>query len=350
MTASQRVLITGHRGYVGSVMAPLIRDAGHDVTGLDIDFYRGCDLVPSADIPTVDRDIRDIEAADLRGFDTVIHLAALSNDPVGNLNSGWTEAINTAAARRTAAAAREAGVGRFLFASSCIMYGLSEGGEIDETSPLNPQTDYARSKVSAEQAISELASDTFSPVHLRNGTIYGVSPRMRFDTVLNNLTGWAATTGKITVLSDGKPWRPVVHVRDVSRAFLAVLEAPVELIHGQAFNIGADELNYQVRDLARAVQRAVPGSELSILAAADADQRTYRTSFAKFARTFPEFRFERDADAGAAELSSTLRELGVTYEDFNGDRFTRIKRLGSLLAEGRLDGDLRWRMAEGVLA
>lgn len=350
MTVRQRVLITGHRGYVGSVMAPLIRDAGHEVVGLDVDFYRGCDLVPPADIPTMDIDIRDITANDLRGFDAVVHLAALSNDPVGNLNAGWTEAINSDAARRTAAAAREAGVRRFLFASSCIMYGLSEGGEVDETSPLNPQTDYARSKVTAERAVSELASDSFSPVYLRNGTIYGVSPRMRFDTVLNSLAGWAATTGKITVLSDGTPWRPVVHVRDVSRAFLAVLEAPADTVHDQAFNIGADRLNYQVRDLARAVQRAVPGSELNILAAADADQRTYRTSFAKFARAFPEFRFERDADAGAAELSATLSDLGVTHEDFIGDRFTRIKRLGRLIAEGRLDGDLRWRVAEGVRA
>jgi nucleoside-diphosphate-sugar epimerase len=346
----QRVLMTGHRGYVGSVMAPVFRDAGHDVVGLDVDYYRGCDLMEPPDISTIVRDVRDVEAADLRGFDAVVHLAALSNDPVGDLNPGWTESINHTAARRTAAAASEAGVRRFLFASSCIMYGLSGGGEVDETSRLNPQTDYARSKVLAEQAISDLASDTFSPVHLRNGTIYGVSPRMRFDTVLNNLAGWATTTGKITVLSDGTPWRPVVHVQDVARAFLAVLEAPVEIIHNQAFNIGSDELNYQVRDLARAVQRAVPGSTLEILASEDADQRTYRTSFTKFAHAFPTFRFERDANAGAAELASTLDDLGLTHEEFVGDKFTRLKRLARLLADGQLDGDLRWRVAEGVSA
>jgi nucleoside-diphosphate-sugar epimerase len=331
-------------------MAPVFRDAGHDVVGLDVDLFRGCDLYPIADIPTLERDIRDVTVSDLRGFDAVVHLAALSNDPIGNLNSTWTEDINHLAARRVAAAAREAGARRFLFASSCIMYGLSEGGVVDETSPLNPQTDYARSKVLAERAISELATDSFSPVALRNGTIYGVSPRMRFDTVLNNLTGWAATTGKITVLSDGKPWRPVVHVQDVARAFLAVLEAPVELVHDQAFNLGADHLNYQVRDLALAVQRAVPGSDLEIMAAADADQRTYRTSFAKFARAFPDFRFERDADAGAKELAEKLAELGVTHEAFTGERFTRLKRLGRLLDDGLLDGDLRWRSAVGDLA
>lgn len=346
MTQAQRVLITGNAGYVGSVMAPLFREAGHEVLGLDVDFYRSCDLIPPSPIPTIEKDVRDIQPADLRGFDAVVHLAALSNDPIGNLNPEWTDAINHGASRRLAAAAREAGVRRFLFASSCIMYGLSEGGEVDEGSPLNPQTDYARSKVLAERAISSFASPGFSPVHLRNGTMYGVSPRMRFDTVLNNLTGWAATTGKITVLSDGTPWRPVVHVRDVARAFLAVLEAPVELVHDQAFNIGSDALNYQVRDLAGAVQRAVPGAELEILAVPDADQRTYKTSFAKFAAAFPDFRFERDAEAGAAELASILADLDLTHEDFVGDKFTRLKRLGRLIAEGKLDRDLRWSVLE----
>jgi nucleoside-diphosphate-sugar epimerase len=347
---SQRVLITGNRGYVGSVMAPLFRDAGHDVVGLDADYYRGCDLLPPPDIPTLERDIRDLRVEDLRGFDAVVHLAALSNDPIGNLNAGWTDDINNAAAGRTAALAREAGVRRFLFASSCIMYGLSEGGIVDEESPVNPQTDYARSKVLAERAIAAHARPGFSPVYLRNGTMYGVSPRMRFDTVLNNLAGWAATTGRITVMSDGTPWRPVVHVRDVGRAFLAVLTAPTEVIHDQAFNLGADHLNYQVRDLAKAVQEAVPGSELEIRAAADADQRTYRTSFAKFAAAFPDFRFEHDAHTGAAELASTLAELDLSQDDFLGEKFTRLKRLGRLIEEGSLDGDLRWRSVEGVVA
>jgi nucleoside-diphosphate-sugar epimerase len=331
-------------------MAPLFRDAGHDVVGLDVDYYRGCDLLPMPDIPTRGTDIRDMRVDDLRGFDAVVHLAALSNDPIGNLNPAWTAAINHGATERVAVAAREAGVRRFLFASSCIMYGLTEGGIVDETAPLNPQTEYARSKVLAEQSISALARPGFSPVYLRNGTMYGVSPRMRFDTVLNNLAGWAATTGRITVLSDGTPWRPVVHVHDVARAFLAVLDAPVDLIHNQAFNLGADHLNYQVRDLARAVQAAVPGAELEIRAAPDADQRTYRTSFAKFAAAFPAFRFVHDVDDGAAELASTLSRLGVSRDQFEGEQFTRLKRLARLIAEEKLDADLRWAGAEGAVA
>ena len=250
---TQRVLLTGHRGYVGSVMAPILLAAGHDVTGLDVDYYRGCDLVEPPDVRSIEKDIRAVELADLEGYDAVVHLAALSNDPIGNLNPAWTGTINGDATRRLATLAREAGVRRFLFASSCIMYGLSDGGAVDETSPLNPQTDYARSKVDGEQMLTGLATDEFSPILIRNGTMYGLSPRMRFDTVLNSLVGAALTTGKITVLGDGKPWRPVVHVRDVARGFLAMLEAPIEVVHSQAFNLGTDALNIQVRDLASAV-------------------------------------------------------------------------------------------------
>ena len=231
-------------------MAPLLQEAGHAVVGLDVDYFRGCDLVPLPEIESIERDIRDVEPSDLAGFDAVIHLAALSNDPIGNLNSAWTRAINEDATAQLGRLAREAGVSRFLFSSSCIMYGLSDGGVVDETSPLAPQTDYARSKVTAEAALSALADDRFSPVLIRNGTIYGLSPRMRFDTVLNSLVGAALTTGTITVLGDGKPWRPVVHVRDVARGFLTILEAPTEAVHGQAFNLGTAALNVQVRDLA----------------------------------------------------------------------------------------------------
>jgi nucleoside-diphosphate-sugar epimerase len=348
MQRPQRILITGHRGYVGSVMAPLLQQAGHAVTGIDADFYDGCDLTP---IPAVDSrkgDIRDISADDLRGFDAIVHLAALSNDPIGNLNPAWTESINERGTRHLAECAREAGVRRFLFASSCIMYGMAEGGIVDEESPLNPQTTYARSKVQAERDLSSLASSDFSPVLLRNGTMYGVSPRMRFDTVLNSLAGWAVTTGTITIMGDGEPWRPVVHVRDVARAFLAALEAPVEVVHNQAFNVGADHLNVQVRDLAHAVQRAVPEARLEILAQPDADQRTYRTSFAKFAGAFDGFRFERDVNAGAAELVAMLRDLGITHEDFTSERFTRLKHLNRLIEDGRLDGDLRWTVPQAA--
>ncbi len=345
MTA-QRVLITGHRGYVGSVMAPVMAAAGHDVVGLDVDFYRDCDLAPVPDIRTMDRDIRDVSAHDLEGFDAVVHLAALSNDPIGNLNPDWTDSINREGTRRLAGSAREAGVGRFLFASSCIMYGLSEGGEVDEHSPLNPQTDYARSKVAAEQSLLELAAPDFSPVLLRNGTIYGFSPRMRFDTVLNSLVGSALTTGRITVLGDGRPWRPVVYIGDVARAFLAALEAPREMVHAQAFNVGAAALNKQVRELAAAVQHAVPGSDLEVLAQPDADQRTYRTNFGKWAATFPEFQFERTPEQGAVELAGILTEHDLTYAGFTSDRYTRLKRLRALLDSGALDDRLRWQVAE----
>lgn len=348
MQRPQRVLITGYRGYVGSVMAPLFKEAGHQVVGIDVDFYEGCDLTPVPAIDGTRGDIRDITADDLRGFDAVVHLAALSNDPIGNLNASWTDEINRDGTRQLAEAARRAGVRRFLFASSCIMYGLSDGGMVDETSPLNPQTTYARSKVDAERDLQALAADDFSPVLLRNGTMYGVSPRMRFDTVLNSLTGWAVTTGKITIMGDGEPWRPVVNVRDVSRAFLEVLSAPIEVIHAQAFNVGADHLNVQVRDLAMAVKLAVPEAEVEILAQADADQRTYRTSFAKFGRAFPGFRFERDVQAGAAELADALRGLGLTFDEFTSDRFTRLKRLDRLIAEDRLDETLRWRASEAA--
>ena len=231
MTQSMRVLITGHEGYIGSVMAPLFADAGHDVVGLDTGYFRDCTLLPPrAGIPTIDKDIRDLTPDDLRGFDAVVHLAALSNDPIGNLNEGWTAEINDRGSRRLAELAKAAGVRRFLFSSSCIMYGMSDAGVVDEESPLDPQTEYARSKVRSEQAIRELASDDFSPTFLRNGTVYGLSPRMRFDTVFNNLMGSAVTTGQLIIRSDGKPWRPVVHVTDVSRAFLTVAESPLDTI------------------------------------------------------------------------------------------------------------------------
>jgi nucleoside-diphosphate-sugar epimerase len=338
----QRVLLTGHRGYVGSVMAPILAASGKQVTGLDVEYFRGCDLTPLPDVAGVDRDIRDVTLDELRGIDAVIHLAALSNDPIGNLNTGWTQSINEEGTRRLATLAREAGVKRFLFASSCIMYGMSEGGAVDETSPLNPQTDYARSKVAAEEILTGLAADGFSPILLRNGTMYGLSPRMRFDTVLNSLVGAALTTGRITVLGDGEPWRPVVHVRDVARGFLAALDAPIEVVHNQAFNLGTDGLNIQVRDLARAVKDAVPQAELEVLSRPDADQRTYRTSFAKFERAFPDFRFEFTPQSGALELASALRGVGLTHDQYISDAFTRLKRLGRLIEDGRLDGDLRW--------
>ena len=359
-----RVLITGHLGYVGSVLTPLAVEAGYGVVGMDTGYFADCTLVPrpaaarracasSADllladaagrgmVPTIHKDLRDLEPADLEGFDAVVHLGALSNDPIGNLNQAWTEEINHHASVQLATLAKAAGVSRFLFSSSCIMYGMSEAAVVTETSPLDPKTEYARSKVDAERAISALADASFSPTFLRNGTIYGLSPCMRFDTVLNNLVGSAVATGTVTLQSDGTPWRPVAHVQDIARAFLYVLEAPIERVHNQAFNNGEDGMNHQIRELAEAAVRTVPGSRLECAASPDADQRTYKTDFGKFARAFPDFTFQWTVERGAQELYDAFRSIHLTRDDFLDRRFTRLKWLRHLLESGRLDHSLRW--------
>jgi nucleoside-diphosphate-sugar epimerase len=341
---TKRVLITGYNGYIGSVMGPYFAQAGYDVVGLDTGYFASCTLVPDKGrLPCISKDIRDIEATNLRGFYGVIHLAALSNDPIGNLDEGWTRQINNEATLRLAQYAKAAGVERFLFSSSCIMYGMSEANVVTEDSPLDPRTEYARSKVYAERAISELAGDGFSPTFLRNGTIYGLSPRMRFDTVLNELVGTAVVTGKVVVHSDGKPWRPVVHVQDVARAFKTVLEAPVEKIHNQAFNTGANELNHQIIELAEITAHTVPGCKLELKPQSGADQRTYKADFGKFARTFPEFTFNWNAESGAAELYRAFQNIRLSYEDLTDNRFTRLKWLKHLLESRQVDDRLRWR-------
>jgi nucleoside-diphosphate-sugar epimerase len=337
-------LVTGHNGYIGSVLAPNIAQAGHEVVGLDTGYYSLCALVPdSAEIPWLRKDIRNIELSDLKSFDAVIHLAALSNDPIGNMNEKWTEEINHHSSVRIAELAKKAGVRRFLFSSSCIMYGMSEAAVVTEDSPLDPKTEYARSKVKSERAISQLASDGFSPTFLRNGTVYGVSPRMRFDTVFNDLMGAAVTTGKVTLYSDGKPWRPVVHVQDVSRAFLAVLEAPLADVWNQALNTGANYLNHQIFDIAEIAAETVPGCKFEVLAKPDADQRTYKADFGKFARVFPNFSFKWSAKQGARELYETFKKIGLNYDQFVDKRFTRLKWLRHLLDSSQLDQTLRWR-------
>ncbi len=337
------VLVTGHRGYLGSVMAPYLVEQGYDVVGLDVGYFDDCTLVPDRlQIPEIRKDLRDLMPEDLKSFYAVIHLAALSNDPIGNLNETWTEEINHQSSVRLAELARDAEVRRFLFSSSCIMYGMSEAEVVDETAPLDPKTVYARSKVKSEEAIRELAGDSFSPTFLRNGTVYGLSPRMRFDTVLNDLVGAAVATGKVTVLSDGKPWRPVVHVEDVARSFQAVLEAHLGDVHNEAFNNGAEHLNRQIIELAEITTSVVEGCELEVMNRPSADQRTYKADFSKFARTFPDFAFKWTADEGARDLAAGFKSIGLTRELYEDPRFTRLSWLQHLLDNQRLDGSLRW--------
>lgn len=343
-----RVLLTGINGYIGSLMGPALVQAGHEVVGLDTGYFAECSLFEqggSADY--IRKDIRRLAARDLQGVDAVVHLAALSNDPIGNLRAEWTQDINIDATTRLGVLARDAGVERFLFASSCIMYGTSIDADATEEAPLAPETAYARSKAEAEAALRRLASPRFSPILIRNGTVYGLSPRMRFDTVLNNFVGQAVATGKIVVFSNGLPWRPVVHVRDICRSFLRFLEAPRALVHNQAFNNGASHLNHRIRELAEIVCRVVPGTTLEIRGDAGADQRTYRADFSKFGRTFPDFRFEWTAEKGARELHGALKRLRLTPDLFDSPNFTRLKHLTALLRGGRLDDKLYWVPAAG---
>lgn len=341
--SAKPVLITGHRGYIGSVMTPYLAGQGYQVVGLDTGYFNECTAVEDdLVVEELARDIRDVERSDLTDIYAVIHLAALSNDPIGNLDEGWTEDINHRATVRLATMAKAASVRRFLFSSSCIMYGMSALESVDETAPLAPETAYARSKVTGEEALRGLADSSFHPTYLRNGTIYGLSPRMRLDTVLNNLVAQAVTTGKVVVLSDGSPWRPVVHVEDVARSFHHVLEAPIELISNEAFNNGTDEFNLRVIDLARIAAEVVEGAEVEVRSEASADQRTYRADFSKFARTFPDFQWKWSATEGARQLAADLKAISLAESEMEGKKFVRLRWLNHLLASGALDDNLRW--------
>lgn len=338
-----RVLLTGHKGYIGSVMAPMLVAAGHDVAGMDSDLYRGSTFGSHLPvIPEIIKDIRDATIDDVLGFDAVIHLAGLSNDPLGDLNPDLTYDINYHATARLAGLAKEAGVGRFIFSSSCSNYGAAGENMVTEESELNPVTPYGRSKVLSEEALHKLASPDFSPTYLRCATAFGVSPRLRFDLVLNNLCAWAYTTKRVFIKSDGTPWRPIVHIEDISRAFLAVLQAPREVVHDQVFNVGRTEDNYRVREIADIVRETIPGCEIEYDPKGGPDARCYRVDFSKIARALPAFQPEWNARRGAQELSAAFARVGLDAGDFEGERYKRIAHIKHLIAGGQLDTALRW--------
>ncbi|NND71963.1 MAG: SDR family oxidoreductase [Rhodothermales bacterium] len=338
-----KVLVTGHLGYIGTVMVPELIERGHDVVGLDSDLFRECsfDDTSIVRVPELIKDVRDVSISDMRGFDAVIHLANLSNDPLGNLNPNLTYEINHLGSVQLASFARKAGVERFLFSSSCSLYGAAGLDAVTESAEFNPVTPYGKAKVLAERDIALLASDEFSPIFLRNATAYGVSPRFRFDLVVNNLTAWALATGKIMIKSDGSPWRPLVHIRDITSAFIAALEAPKATIHNEAFNVGSTGENYQIRDIARIVGETVPNCEVAFAEGASPDKRSYQVSFDKIESTLPGFSPEWTARRGVEEVYEALRDRSISVDEFEGPRYRRIKSIQNLLAEGKITSELR---------
>jgi nucleoside-diphosphate-sugar epimerase len=344
-----RILVTGHNGYIGSVLVPMLEDAGHEVVGLDSGLFATCTFGPAVPEPsTIRGDVRDVEGDDLVGFDAVVHLAAVCNDPVGDLNPQTTYDINHLASVRIAAKAKEAGIQRFLFSSSCSLYGKAGEEMLDEGAEFAPVSPYGESKVLAERDISALADDSFSPTFLRNATAYGVSPRLRVDVVVNNLVGYAHTTGEVLIQSDGTPWRPLVHVEDIAAAFLAVLEAPRELIHDQAFNIGSSAENYRIRTVAEIVEEAVPGAQASFAAGAGPDKRSYQVDCNKIATVLPSSRPSWTVRRGVEQLREAYERNGLTFERFTGSEYLRINRVRRLQEAGQLDDQLRWRVPVAV--
>ena len=338
-----KVLVTGHDGYIGHALVPLFLAAGHELVGLDSFLYRECAFAaePPPLVPATWKDIRDVAADDLSGYDSVVHLAAISNDPLGDYEPETTYDINYHATLKLAELAKQAGVPRFLFSSSCSTYGAAGDAILDETAAFNPVTPYGKSKIFAEEALRRLADDSFSPVYLRSATAFGVSSRLRGDLVLNNLVGYAYTTGEVLIMSDGTPWRPLVHIEDIARAFLAALEAPLDAVHDEAFNVGRTDENFQVSDIARIVAEVVPGSRVVYAPDGGPDARSYRVDFDKIRRSLPAYEPRWTVRRGAEELHDAYRSVGLTRAELESARFLRIKRVKELQTHGLLDVNLR---------
>lgn len=344
-----KVLVTGHDGYIGAVLVPLLTRAGHEVEGLDTYFYEDCTFgLAAPKIPARRLDIRDVRPEHLAGFEAVIHLAALSNDPLGDLNPDCTYDINHRGSVHLAETAKRAGVSRFLYSSSCSLYGAAGAAAVTEEAEFAPVTPYGESKALAERGISPLADADFSPTYLRNATAYGVSSRLRGDLVVNNLVGLGLTTGEILIKSDGTPWRPLVHIEDISRAFLAMLEAPRELVHNQAFNVGRSEENYQVRDVADIVADVVPDCRVTYAPGGEPDKRSYQVDFSKLADTFPDYSPRWTVRLGVEELYDAYRANNLSARGFDGSTFLRIRRISELMDRGQLGPNLRWSVAAAV--
>ncbi|NNF59470.1 MAG: SDR family oxidoreductase [Rhodothermaceae bacterium] len=341
-----KVLATGTAGYIGTMLAPVFMARGHEVVGLDTGFYNQGWLFHGADgLPrTLVKDIRDITVDDLRGFDAVVHMAELSNDPLGQLNPTITYKINHEGSVALAKKAKEAGVERFIYFSSCSVYGVGTDEHKTEESEVNPQTAYAECKTYVERDLKVLADDMFSPTFLRNATAFGASPRMRFDIVLNNLSGLAWTTNEIKMTSDGTPWRPLVHILDIAKAAACVLDAPREAIHNETFNVGSTEQNYRVREIAEIVAEAFPGCDLSF-GSSDGDNRSYRVSFEKINTQLPGFACDWDAQKGAAQLRRIFEQVDLSGGDFTSKKYTRLKQLNYLIRTGQIDDSFFWTTA-----